>query len=141
MVALASAKLTLPEIAQQLDQMNKFDWKTIESLMKNQNKFLADKKVFVDGTEMKNQYIFQLMGHLSRINWGTFHQLLSTHTKIIQSQISKDGLNVNVTDMLTRTGRMKEFNWRHFWNQFGNFLNHFHLVRNIFDQICFAIQL
>lgn len=121
MVTLASGILTLAEIAEQLEQMNQFDWKTIETLMNTQNKVLADNIVFVDGKEMENQYIFQLMCHLSRINWGTVHQLLSVHAKIIQNQISTDGRKVNVTDMLARTGSMKEFNWRYFWNRFGNF--------------------
>lgn len=111
---------SLAKIASALDQINELDWKTIDTLIDNKETILADKKVIVNGKEINKDYVFKLIGSLSRINWEELHQLLSVHKSSVANALSKQGKSPSaVADVLKRTELMKEIDWKNYFKSFG----------------------
>lgn len=111
---------SLAIIASLLDQINELDWKTIDTLIDNKETILADKKVIVNGKEINKDYVFKLIGSLSRNNWEELHQLLRIHISSVANALSKQGQSILIlADVFKRTERMKSIDWKNYFKSFS----------------------
>lgn len=140
LVALATGlrlkDVLLTTFGDEMEPINAMDWKTIDALIDNQKKILADKKVIVDGQEVNKDFAFKLIEQLSAINWSHLHETLMNHKGMVENEVASRGKNkAIVTEALRHTLRMAAVNWKMYFQNFGNY--HF-LMFIIITALCFV---
>lgn len=124
-------KSQLVSLADEVEFINHLNWKIIDTLIDYKDQILAKKDivadgmiqeviVFYEGEEVSNDYLFKLIGFLSRTDWETIHQLTNDYKSLIVDEIMKRGKNpLIVADVLARTERMKGIDWKKYFKSFG----------------------
>lgn len=117
-------------VADGIEQINKLDWKTIDTLIDRKETILDDKRVTVDGKEVNKDFAFKLIGYLSIIDWEHLHYLVDTHkSNVVGEILRRKKTPLIVTDALLRTQRMIEVDWNNYFKSFGNYQKTFYINR------------